>query len=415
MTFIITQPCIDVQDQSCVEVCPVDCIHFDAGEDRMLYIEPEVCIDCGACEPACPVTAIFAEADLPEDQAHFLEINTLWFSDPAGARAMVGGGAAPAPAAPAAAEPEAEPAAAEEAPAEAPAAADEPADAPAEEPAEEPAEAAPVLAAAGTQVEAVEEHGQHGGPAVSQYGQPSPIGAIAIAAMLFMLVAIWLAPGDPVNGGTPVIGGLIDIIPRLGIFQNLQGPPELGVLLLPLALLFLLIFVVQQARELRGFDSKRERVMAGWREAGVPWRRSEESRRHELEATISQLAHDRFPFPDDSHPDYRTYVNVPEPQLALEFTAGGASRSQVFPDIVVVEHPRYRPIMVAQVETKETVTRRQAELVWAQLENDDAPLYIYVPSGFAARARDYALAAGIEHARIRTWRRQPGGMLVREL
>ena len=220
MTFIITQPCIDVQDQSCVEVCPVDCIHFDAGEDRMLYIEPEVCIDCGACEPACPVTAIFAEADLPEDQAHFLEINTLWFSDPAGARAMVGGGAAPAPAAPAAAEPEAEPAVAEEAPAEAPAAADEPADAPAEE----PAEAAPVLAAAGTQVEAVEEHGQHGGPAVSQYGQPSPIGAIAIAAMLFMLVAIWLAPGDPVNGGTPVIGGLIDIIPRLGIFQNLQGP-----------------------------------------------------------------------------------------------------------------------------------------------------------------------------------------------
>ena len=88
-----------------------------------------------------------------------------------------------------------------------------------------------------------------------------------------------------------------------------------------------------------------------------------------------------LPVPDDAHPDYRTYVNVPEPQLALEFTAGGASRSQVFPDIIVVEHPRYRPIMVAQVETKETVTRRQAELVWAQLENDDAPLYIYVPSG----------------------------------
>ena len=272
-----------------------------------------------------------------------------------------------------------------------------------------------MVAAASTQIEAVEEHGQHGGPAVSQYGQPSPIGAIALAAMLFMLIGVFLAPGDPVNGGTPTIGGIIDIIPRLGIFQNLQGPSELGVLLLPPALLFLLIFVVQQARELRGFDSKRERVMAGWREAGVPWRRSEESRRHELEATISQLANDRFPFPDDTHPNYRTYVNVPEPQLALEFTAGGASRSQVFPDIVVVEHPRNRPIMVAQVETKETVTRRQAELVWAQLENDDAPLYIYVPSGFAARARDYAIAAGIEHARIRTWRRQPGGMLVREL
>ena len=89
MTFVITQPCIDVQDQSCVEVCPVDCIHYEEGSDRMLYIEPEVCIDCGACEPACPVSAIFDEADLPEDQEHFLEINTLWFSDAAAARAQV--------------------------------------------------------------------------------------------------------------------------------------------------------------------------------------------------------------------------------------------------------------------------------------------------------------------------------------
>ena len=89
MTFVITQPCIDVRDQSCVEVCPVDCIHYEDGADRMLYIEPEVCIDCGACEPACPVNAIFAEADLPADQAHFLEINALWFGDAAGARAQV--------------------------------------------------------------------------------------------------------------------------------------------------------------------------------------------------------------------------------------------------------------------------------------------------------------------------------------
>ena len=64
MTYVITTPCIDVQDQACVEVCPVDCIHFDEGEDRMLYINPDECIDCGACEPACPVTAIFAEDDV---------------------------------------------------------------------------------------------------------------------------------------------------------------------------------------------------------------------------------------------------------------------------------------------------------------------------------------------------------------
>ena len=70
MTYIITTPCGDVQDQSCVEVCPVDCIYFDEGEDRMLYIQPDECIDCGACEPACPVTAIFAEDDVPaEEQA----------------------------------------------------------------------------------------------------------------------------------------------------------------------------------------------------------------------------------------------------------------------------------------------------------------------------------------------------------
>ena len=77
--------------------------------------------------------------------------------------------------------------------------------------------------------------------------------------------------------------------------------------------------------------------------------------------------------------------------------------------------PRNRPVTVAQVETRETVTRRQAELVWAPLESVEAPLYIYVPAGLAPRARDYALAAGIKHARFRTWRRQPTGMIVQEV
>ncbi|MCL4240860.1 MAG: ferredoxin family protein [Dehalococcoidia bacterium] len=89
MTYVITSPCIDVQDQACVEVCPVDCIHFDEGDDVMLYINPDECIDCGACEPACPVTAIFAEDDVPGDQAAFKEINVLWYSDKAAARAKV--------------------------------------------------------------------------------------------------------------------------------------------------------------------------------------------------------------------------------------------------------------------------------------------------------------------------------------
>lgn len=89
MTFVITQACIEVRDQSCVEVCPVDCIQFEDGPDRMLYIEPVTCIDCGACEPACPVNAIYAEADVPADQAYFTEVNVLWYSDHAAARARV--------------------------------------------------------------------------------------------------------------------------------------------------------------------------------------------------------------------------------------------------------------------------------------------------------------------------------------
>ena len=89
MTFVITQPCIDTTDQSCVEVCPVDCIHFEEGTDRKLYIDPDECIDCGACEPVCPVTAIFAEDDVPDQWKEYTEIDAKWFKDPDAARARV--------------------------------------------------------------------------------------------------------------------------------------------------------------------------------------------------------------------------------------------------------------------------------------------------------------------------------------
>jgi len=89
MTYTITEPCIDVMDKSCVDVCPVDCIHFDEGEDRILYIDPDECIDCGACEPACPVTAIFAEDDVPAGMEEYTPLNALWFKDKAAARAKV--------------------------------------------------------------------------------------------------------------------------------------------------------------------------------------------------------------------------------------------------------------------------------------------------------------------------------------
>lgn len=86
MTYVITQSCIDVMDESCVDVCPVDCTHYDEGTDRKRYIDPDECIDCGACEPACPVSAIFAEDDVPTDQAIYTGIDALWFKDKAAAR-----------------------------------------------------------------------------------------------------------------------------------------------------------------------------------------------------------------------------------------------------------------------------------------------------------------------------------------
>ena len=80
MTYVIAQPCIDVKDKACVDVCPVDCIHPVDGEDvKQLFIDPDECIDCGACEPECPVEAIFTEEDLPEEWAHFTKINADYF------------------------------------------------------------------------------------------------------------------------------------------------------------------------------------------------------------------------------------------------------------------------------------------------------------------------------------------------
>jgi NAD-dependent dihydropyrimidine dehydrogenase PreA subunit len=89
MTYVITEPCIDVLDKSCVEVCPVDCIHHEEGVDRKLYIDPDECIDCGACEPVCPVTAIFAEDDVPDQWKEYIELDAKWYKDPDAVRARI--------------------------------------------------------------------------------------------------------------------------------------------------------------------------------------------------------------------------------------------------------------------------------------------------------------------------------------
>jgi NAD-dependent dihydropyrimidine dehydrogenase PreA subunit len=79
MPYVIASACIDVTDRSCIEECPVDCIYEGA---RKLYINPGECIDCGACEPACPVEAISQDRRVPEGQQDFVADNALFFAIP---------------------------------------------------------------------------------------------------------------------------------------------------------------------------------------------------------------------------------------------------------------------------------------------------------------------------------------------
>jgi NAD-dependent dihydropyrimidine dehydrogenase PreA subunit len=89
MTFVIAEPCIDIIDKACLNACPVACIEFDEGLDRKLYIDPDGCIDCAACEPACPVEAIYSEFDLPIEWQAYADIDALWFRDKEAARVKV--------------------------------------------------------------------------------------------------------------------------------------------------------------------------------------------------------------------------------------------------------------------------------------------------------------------------------------
>jgi NAD-dependent dihydropyrimidine dehydrogenase PreA subunit len=78
MPYVIMSDCIDITDQSCVEECPVDCIYV--GE-RKLYINGKECIDCGACEPVCPVEAISQDRYVPDDQQEFIDDNQRFFTE----------------------------------------------------------------------------------------------------------------------------------------------------------------------------------------------------------------------------------------------------------------------------------------------------------------------------------------------
>ena len=90
MAYVIAEPCIGQKDNSCVEVCPVDCIHPTPDEPdydnvEQLYIDPEECIDCDACVEACPVDACFAEDQLPEEWNKYIQINADYYKQSADA------------------------------------------------------------------------------------------------------------------------------------------------------------------------------------------------------------------------------------------------------------------------------------------------------------------------------------------
>lgn len=96
MTYVVAEPCIGTKDRSCVEVCPVDCFYDyksdelnkkagkepqKAGDTGMLVIHPDECIHCGACEPECPVDAIFEDDDVPEQWADYTALNAKVIED----------------------------------------------------------------------------------------------------------------------------------------------------------------------------------------------------------------------------------------------------------------------------------------------------------------------------------------------
>jgi ferredoxin len=72
MPFVVTEPCFDCKYTDCVSACPVEAFYQD---EYMLYIHPDVCIDCGCCVPECPVEAIYDEPLVPAPWRHYVQLN----------------------------------------------------------------------------------------------------------------------------------------------------------------------------------------------------------------------------------------------------------------------------------------------------------------------------------------------------
>ena len=364
MTFVITSPCLGTQDRACVDACPVDCIHFEAGVDSMLYINPIDCIDCGACKPACHVSAIFPESEVSTEESRFIRINSLWFDDAPAERVELGTYIEPVVSA---------------------------------------EEVAGSGSGSGSDDGVADEELAYRQVDVTQMHLPvasssvlSPVSVVALVLLSLSLFTMIMFPGP-------------------GIIKPAGTTLEIGltiILLVPVTGLMALIFIIHQWSQLRSFSAHDLRNTSPWRVGVSDWRRSEDSRRADLLNIVQSIAKERFDFPNTNNPDMRTYVNLPEPQMAIEVQGGSR---KILPDIVVLDRPGGRPKLIAQVESRETLTREQAKYVWSELQVKDAPLLLYVPSGLAAQAKDYARSAGVKNVQIRTWRRQPDGVRVREV
>lgn len=84
MAYVIAEPCVGVKDTACVDACPADCIHPRKDEpgyavEKQLYVDPEQCIDCGACVPICPVSACFSVDELPQKWSQYQATNAEYY------------------------------------------------------------------------------------------------------------------------------------------------------------------------------------------------------------------------------------------------------------------------------------------------------------------------------------------------
>jgi ferredoxin len=72
MAYVVAEPCVGCKYTDCVVVCPMDCFY---GDERQLYIDPDECIDCGACVPECPAEAIFHADEMPTQWQSYVQLN----------------------------------------------------------------------------------------------------------------------------------------------------------------------------------------------------------------------------------------------------------------------------------------------------------------------------------------------------